>query len=105
MQSLCRIADEVFESIHQLRAQYPNCPASRGAAAATLITHVTDRAGHDRRYAIDCRKIKAELGYDAAIRLETGLRATLDWYLAHPAWWQAVMDGSYRNWIKQNYSP
>jgi len=105
VQSLCRIADELFAANPQLRSQYPNCPAARGAPAAGLITHVTDRAGHDRRYAIDCRKIKAELGYEPSVMLEAGLRATFDWYLANPTWWQAVMDGSYRNWIRKNYSP
>ena len=105
VQSLCRIADGVFAANPQLRAQYPNCPAARGAPVASLITHVTDRAGHDRRYAIGCRKIRAELAYEAAVTLEAGLRATFDWYLDHAAWWQAVMDGSYRSWIQKNYSP
>ncbi len=103
--SLCRIADGVFAANPKLRAQYPNCPAARGTPVASLITHVTDRAGHDRRYAIDWRKIRAELAYEAAVTLEAGLRATFDWYLDNAAWWQAVMDGSYRSWIQQNYSP
>jgi dTDP-glucose 4,6-dehydratase len=105
VQTLCRIADELFAANSQLRARYPDCPAARASSAASLITYVTDRAGHDRRYAIDCRKIKAELAYEATVTLEAGLRATFDWYLDNAAWWQAVMDGSYRSWIKQNYSP
>ena len=105
VQSLCGIADEVFGAEPRWREQYPACPAARGTPAASLITHVTDRPGHDRRYAIDCSKIETQLGYAAAVTLESGLRATFDWYLDNPLWWQAVMDGSYRNWIQTNYSP
>jgi len=104
VRTLCRIADERFAADPQLSAQYPDCPAAHGAGAASLIKHVTDRAGHDRRYAIDCRKIETELGYRAAVGLEAGLRATFEWYLANPSWWQGVMDGSYRNWIEANYT-
>ncbi|MGC1457487.1 MAG: dTDP-glucose 4,6-dehydratase [Steroidobacteraceae bacterium] len=104
VQALCRIADEVFAAKPELRTQYPNCPASRAIPAASLITHVTDRAGHDRRYAIDSRKIRAQLAYAPEVTLEAGLRTTFDWYLANAAWWQAVMDGSYRSWINKNYS-
>jgi dTDP-glucose 4,6-dehydratase len=101
---LCRIADESFAGNSQLRTQYPDAPASRGKPTDSLITYVTDRAGHDRRYAIDCRKIESELGYRAAVTLEAGLRDTFDWYLANTVWWQKVMDGSYRTWIQTNYS-
>jgi dTDP-glucose 4,6-dehydratase len=102
--SLCRIADELFAADAQLRARFPQCPATHGRPAASLVKHVTDRAGHDRRYAIDCQKIETELGYRAAVTLEQGLRDTFAWYLANTPWWQAVMDGSYRNWIRTNYS-
>jgi dTDP-glucose 4,6-dehydratase len=101
---LCRIADARFAVSPALRAQYPNCPASSGKTASSLITYVADRAGHDRRYAIDCEKIETELGYRASVMLEAGLSSTLDWYLENPQWWQAVMDGSYRQWIQTNYS-
>jgi dTDP-glucose 4,6-dehydratase len=104
VQTLCRIAEEKFGREPGLRQSYPDCPVSRGQPVASLITHVTDRAGHDRRYAIDYRKISSELGYQAVVGLEAGLRATFDWYLANPAWWRAVMDGSYRDWIAANYS-
>jgi dTDP-glucose 4,6-dehydratase len=104
VQMLCRIADEIFADDPTLRGRFPQSPAARDQAAAGLITYVTDRAGHDRRYAIDCRKIETELGYRAAVTLEAGLHETFVWYLANPAWWQAVMDGSYRNWIETNYS-
>ncbi len=105
VKTLCRLAEEKFMSEPELCEQYPDCPAAQGKAVGSLITHVTDRAGHDRRYAIDCSKIETELGYRAAIALEAGLRATFDWYLVNPTWWRAVMDGSYRDWIATNYSP
>jgi dTDP-glucose 4,6-dehydratase len=104
VRTLCRIADERFAADPQLCAQYPQCPAARGDPAESLITYVTDRAGHDRRYAIDCRKIQSQLGYRSEVALESGLRSTFDWYLAHSRWWQAVMDGSYRTWLQTNYS-
>ncbi|HYG30303.1 MAG TPA: dTDP-glucose 4,6-dehydratase, partial [Allosphingosinicella sp.] len=64
---------------------------------------VTDRPGHDRRYAIDETKIRTELGYAPARDFREGFASTLDWYLANEDWWRAVMDGSYRNWIDRNY--
>jgi len=75
----------------------------QGAPHASLITHVQDRAGHDRRYAIDARKISAELGYRPVETFETGIRKTVDWYLQNEPWWRAVMDGSYRSWLATNY--
>src|SRR5580658_1903561 len=71
---LCDIADEAFGKEESLRVAYPQCPAARGESTATLIKYVTDRAGHDRRYAIDARKIQRDLGYRAAISLEAGIR-------------------------------
>jgi dTDP-glucose 4,6-dehydratase len=104
VRTLCRIAEERFGREPGLRGTYPDCPASQGQPIAGLITHVTDRAGHDRRYAIDYKKIKSELGYQAQVGLEAGLRATFDWYLDNTVWWRAVMDGSYRSWIATNYT-
>ena len=69
-----------------------------------LITHVTDRLGHDRRYAIDCTKIKTELGWTRTFNFETGLAHTVDWYLQNKDWVTNVRSGEYRNWIEQNYS-
>ncbi|MEO3678883.1 dTDP-glucose 4,6-dehydratase [Rheinheimera sp. FR7-31] len=63
---------------------------------SSLITHVTDRPGHDLRYAIDASKIERELGWKPEETFETGLRKTVQWYLANKDWWQAVLDGSYK---------
>ena len=68
-----------------------------------LITYVTDRPGHDRRYAIDARKIERELGWRPAETFETGIRKTVMWYLEHQEWVANVTSGEYRKWIDQNY--
>ena len=68
-----------------------------------LITFVTDRPGHDRRYAIDASKISRELGWRPAEEFESGLRKTVAWYLEHGAWIENVRTGAYLDWIRQNY--
>jgi dTDP-glucose 4,6-dehydratase len=70
---------------------------------ARLITHVTDRPGHDRRYAIDARKIERELGWRPAETFDTGIRKTVQWYLDHPGWLADVQSGGYRDWVATNY--
>ena len=67
-----------------------------GAPHADLITFVTDRPGHDFRYAIDAPKIERELGWTPRETFETGLRKTVRWYLDHEAWWEGVRSGAYR---------
>jgi dTDP-glucose 4,6-dehydratase len=69
----------------------------------SLIRHVTDRKGHDRRYAINARRITEELGWAPTIRFSEGLPRTVDWYVANREWWQRVQTGAYRKWIEQNY--
>jgi len=68
-----------------------------------LITFVTDRPGHDRRYAIDATKLKQELGWVPAESFETGIRKTIAWYLDNLQWVQRVQSGEYQTWIKQHY--
>lgn len=68
-----------------------------------LITYVTDRPGHDRRYAIDARKIERELGWKPAETFETGIRKTVQWYLQNPNWVSRVTSGAYREWIGKHY--
>ncbi|MFN7643286.1 MAG: dTDP-glucose 4,6-dehydratase [Burkholderiales bacterium] len=69
-----------------------------------LITYVTDRPGHDRRYAIDARRIAAELGWKPAQTFETGIRETVRWYLDHPQWVADIVSGDYRSWVSRNYA-
>jgi dTDP-glucose 4,6-dehydratase len=71
---------------------------------AELIAHVKDRPGHDRRYAIDARKIERELGWRPAETFETGIRKTVQWYLAHGNWVARVQSGAYRDWVATNYA-
>ena len=71
---------------------------------ARLITYVKDRPGHDRRYAIDARKIELELGWRPAETFQTGIRKTVQWYLDNQDWVQHVLSGEYRNWVDQNYA-
>lgn len=78
-------------------------PRTDGLSYKTQITHVTDRPGHDRRYAIDARKIERELGWKPAETFETGIRKTVEWYLANQTWVAGVLDGSYRDWLQQQY--
>jgi dTDP-glucose 4,6-dehydratase len=68
-----------------------------------LITFVTDRSGHDRRYAIDARKIERELGWRPAETFATGIRKTVRWYLEHQDWVAHVQSGEYRQWLSRNY--
>ncbi len=79
-------------------------PRADGASYATQITFVTDRPGHDRRYAIDARKLERELGWKPAETFETGIRKTVQWYLDNPDWVANVQSGSYRDWVQKQYS-
>ncbi|WP_325313537.1 dTDP-glucose 4,6-dehydratase [Kingella oralis] len=87
---------EVVRTICELLEELaPNKPQGI-AHYADLITHVTDRAGHDVRYAIDASKIQRELGWTPQETFESGIRKTVQWYLDNPSWWQRVLDGSYK---------
>jgi dTDP-glucose 4,6-dehydratase len=75
-----------------------------GLDCERLITFVTDRPGHDRRYAIDAAKIRDELGWRPAHTFESGIRATVDWYLANDAWLASVQSAEYRRWVDVQYA-
>ena len=87
---ICREVDLAFAEMPDLAARYPHAPAARGEPTASLKTFVEDRKGHDRRYAIDETKARAELGYAPVHDFATGLRTTLRWYLANEAWWKPL---------------
>jgi dTDP-glucose 4,6-dehydratase len=78
-------------------------PDAQGSYAR-LITYVKDRPGHDRRYAIDARKIERELGWRPAETFDTGIRKTVQWYLDHTQWVADVQSGGYRDWLAKNYA-
>jgi dTDP-glucose 4,6-dehydratase len=89
VQAICSLLDELQ-------------PDSRGPYSR-LITHVADRPGHDRRYAIDARKIAHELGWRPADTFEGGIRKTVLWYLANPQWVADVQSGAYLEWVDRHY--
>jgi dTDP-glucose 4,6-dehydratase len=78
-------------------------PGSPVTPHAKLMTFVKDRPGHDRRYAIDARKIERELGWRPAETFASGIRKTVQWYLDNQAWVADVTSGAYKNWIAENY--
>jgi len=78
-------------------------PRSDGKSYREQITFVADRPGHDRRYAIDARKIERELGWKPAETFETGIRKTVQWYLDNPGWVNNVQSGAYRDWVGKQY--
>ncbi|MEQ1601222.1 MAG: dTDP-glucose 4,6-dehydratase [Methylophilaceae bacterium] len=88
--TVCRLLDELQ-------------PRADGKPYQEQITYVTDRPGHDRRYAIDASKIERELGWKPAETFETGIRKTVQWYLQHQDWVSHVQSGAYRDWVEKNY--
>lgn len=88
---LCELMDELA----------PNLPVR---PAKTLITFVKDRPGHDRRYAIDATKIRDQLGWQPAVTVTEGLRKTVEWYLAHPDWWQPLLSAEYQDYYRKVYA-
>jgi dTDP-glucose 4,6-dehydratase len=90
VKTLCAILDELNPRADEL-------------SYTSQITYVVDRPGHDRRYAIDARKLEKELGWKPAETFETGIRKTVEWYLANQAWVSNITSGAYRQWLDQNY--
>jgi dTDP-glucose 4,6-dehydratase len=79
-------------------------PAQNGKPYASLITYVKDRPGHDRRYAIDARKIEKELGWKPQETFDTGMRKTVQWYVENIKWIHNVTSGEYKTWVDTNYA-
>ena len=90
MHTVCSLLDELK-------------PRADGKLYKDQITYVTDRPGHDRRYAIDARKIEQQLGWKPAETFESGIRKTVQWYLNNPDWVANVQSGGYREWVAQQY--
>ncbi len=91
VKTLCAILDEL----------HPDSPVT---PHEKLVSYVTDRPGHDRRYAIDASKIQSELNWAPAETFETGIRKTVEWYLANQGWVANVISGEYRHWVAANYA-
>ena len=90
VQTVCALLDELR-------------PRADGKGYAEQISYVTDRPGHDRRYAIDARKLERELGWKPAETFDTGIRKTVEWYLANGDWVRNVQSGAYRAWVEKQY--
>ncbi|MDC7701793.1 dTDP-glucose 4,6-dehydratase [Vogesella indigofera] len=90
VRTICRLLDELR-------------PRADGKGYAEQITFVTDRPGHDRRYAIDARKLERELGWKPAETFDSGIRKTVQWYLDNPDWVAGVSSGRYRDWLDRQY--
>lgn len=88
---ICKEMNVHFSTNKNLRTLFPKALAVIEGSSESLITYVKDRAGHDRRYAIDATKTSDELGYQPVESFETGFRKTLDWYLQHQAWWKPLL--------------
>ena len=92
-----------IEIVHTVCALLDELQPDPAGSYSRLITHVADRPGHDRRYAIDARKLERELGWKPAETFDTGIRKTVRWYLAHADWVAHVQSGAYRDWVAANY--
>lgn len=88
---ICAEVDRAFAEIDGLPERFPDAPAASGRSTSELKAFVTDRKGHDRRYAIDERKVRAELGYVPSHSFKDGLAQTLRWYLANEEWWRPLV--------------
>ena len=88
--TICHLIDKEFTENQDMVKRFPDAPQPSGKTAETLITHVKDRAGHDRRYAINAEKISSELGYIPEESFETGIKKTIDWFLKNEAWWRKI---------------
>jgi dTDP-glucose 4,6-dehydratase len=93
-----------IEIVHRVCDLLDEVSPAKGGSRRELITFVKDRPGHDRRYAIDARKIERELQWKPKETFDTGLRKTVRWYLENEAWVRDVTSGSYREWIATHYS-
>jgi dTDP-glucose 4,6-dehydratase len=100
---ICDTLDHAFAADPVLASRFPACPAASRASCRSLIGYVTDRPGHDHRYAIDAAKLAGELGNRCSVGFETGLHETVRWYLDQQDWWREVTSGAYRAWIDKNY--
>jgi dTDP-glucose 4,6-dehydratase len=100
---ICDTIDGAFAADPALAARFPCCPAASAKSCRSLISFVTDRPGHDHRYAIDATKLAGELGNRCSVEFEAGLARTVHWYLGHEDWWREVTSGAYKAWIDKNY--
>jgi dTDP-glucose 4,6-dehydratase len=100
---ICDALDDAFAADSSLATRFRSCPAASGHTCRSLISYITDRPGHDHRYAIDAAKLARELRKQSSVPFEAGLRQTVGWYLEQEDWWRDVTSGAYQAWIAKNY--
>jgi dTDP-glucose 4,6-dehydratase len=103
VEMICDVIDQAFANDPRLATRFASCPAASGRPCRELISYVTDRLGHDHRYAIDAAKLAHELGLRCRVAFGVGLEQTVRWYLDHESWWRDVTSGAYNAWIDKNY--
>jgi dTDP-glucose 4,6-dehydratase len=103
VRALCTLVDQKLRAHPEYRGEFPGSPVFAGGESCELISHVRDRPGHDRRYAIDYSKAARDLGYSPKFGLQAGLASTIDWYLRRVKWWQDLLGRDYAEWLRKNY--
>ncbi len=103
VEQICAVMDGAFAADPKLAARFPSCPAAAGSSCRSLIAFVTDRPGHDHRYAIDATKLATELSTRSTVGVESGIEQTVRWYIDRENWWRDVTSGAYKAWIDKNY--
>jgi dTDP-glucose 4,6-dehydratase len=103
VESVCDLVDAEFRQRPESMRRYPRSAAAQGRRSRSLIQHVRDRPGHDRRYAVDGSKI-SRLGFTLQTTLPEGLAATVRWYVENEIWWRAIVTGEYRDWYARQYA-
>lgn len=101
---VCDLVDAAFTRDPGLAARFPGSAAAGGRPSRSLMQHVRDRPGHDRRYAVDSGKIRQRLKFTAVTDLTQGLAQTVRWYLENESWWRDVASGEYRQWYARQYA-
>jgi len=101
--TLCDAIDRRFAADPALAGAWPDCPAATGGSCRDLIRFVTDRPGHDHRYAIDSAKIADELGVRPRETFESGIGRTVDWYVDNGDWWRQALNADFSDWVRRHY--
>ncbi|MFA0788940.1 dTDP-glucose 4,6-dehydratase [Microbulbifer echini] len=96
---ICQRMNDKFANNVQLREKYPQAKKVLLGQSQDLITYVSDRAGHDRRYAVDSRKANFQIGFQQKETFDSGIQKTINWYLSNDAWWKSVKNGSSQEWM------
>jgi dTDP-glucose 4,6-dehydratase len=104
VREICAIIDGRFSSDLMMKTRFPFSPAAGGKSCAELVTPVSDRPGHDRRYAISGDFLRQSLDVAPREDFQSGLRQTVSWYMENEAWWQRALSQDFGQWMERNYT-